>query len=160
MNNLDKLFDFVQLLQKLKENKRWGNTSTFIKKESIADHVWKATVMVFLVYKNMDLKLDLLKILKIALVHDLVEAIAGDTDYHLVYTWQVSKEEKYQNELKSINEIIAILPEKSWKEIYDLWIEYENWDTEEAKFVKLVEKIESIDHVINNWHQCIDIPDK
>jgi 5'-deoxynucleotidase YfbR-like HD superfamily hydrolase len=158
--DLEKIFDFIQLLQKLKEYKRWESTPTFIIKESIADHIWKASIMHFVVYRNLDLSLDFLRIIKLVLVHDLVEAIAEDTDYRLVYLWLVSKEDKHQKELDAMEEIRLMLPEDVWSEILWLWSEYENWTTPEARFVKSLEKIESIDHVIYYWHEYVDIPDK
>jgi len=55
-------------------------------KESIADHIWKVLVIVFVVYKNIDIKLDFLRVIKLVLVHDLAEAITEDIDYNLVYS--------------------------------------------------------------------------
>lgn len=160
MNNLENLFEFMWILQKLKENKRWMNTETFIKKESIADHIWWALVIHYVVYKNLDLKLNLLKIIKLVLVHDLVEAIAWDTDYTQVYLWIISKDEKFDKELNAIKEIKKIIWWKLWEEIYNLWNEYEKSETSESKFVKALEKIESINHTLFYWYKCINIPDK
>ena len=158
--NLEKIFHFMEILQKLKTNKRWLETPTVIKKESIADHSFKVLVMVFVVWKNLWLNLDNLKILKLALVHDIIEAIAWDTDYNSVYLWLISKQEKYDKELEAIKEIKKILPSPLWQEIYDLWIDYDTSISNEAKFVKAVEKTESIDHLLYYWPSYINIPHK
>ena len=159
-NNLGNLFEFMWILQKLKENKRWMNTETFVKKESVADHVWRALIVHYIVYKNIEIKVDFLKVMKLVLVHDLVEAIAWDTDYTLVYLWIVSKDEKHNKEFNAIKEIRNTVWWKIWNEIFDLWMEYEKWETKEAKFVKALEKIESTDHAIYYWYTYINIPHK
>ena len=104
--------------------------------------------------------MDFFKVIKLVLVHDLVEAIAEDTDYRLVYLWLVSKEDKHKKEMEAIEEIRIMLPSEIWQEIYELWSEYEEWSSKESTFAKLIEKIESIDHVLYYWEKYIDIPDK
>ncbi|EKE28905.1 MAG: hypothetical protein ACD_2C00266G0011 [uncultured bacterium (gcode 4)] len=155
-----KIYDFMQFLQNMKENKRWRNTPAVIFKESIADHSWKALVMAYCVWRQLDLKMDFFHVIKLVLVHDLVEAIAEDTDYRLVYLWLVSKDDKHAKEAEAIAEIREMLPSEIGDEIYGLWNEYEEWSTSEARFAKFIEKIESIDHVLYYWADYIDIPDK
>lgn len=158
--NLEEIFIFMEILQKLKNNKRWLKTPTVLKKESIADHSFKVLVMVFVVWKHLWLTMDNLKILKLVLVHDLIEAIAGDTDYSSVYLWLISKQEKYHKELLAIKEIKDILPHPFGQEVYNLWIEYDTSATDEARFMKAVEKTEPLDHVLFYWSSYIDIPHK
>lgn len=158
--NLEKIFLFMWILQKLKDNKRWLDTPTVLKKESVADHSFKVIVMAFVVWKNIWIDLDKLKILKLALVHDLIEAIAWDTDYNSVYLWLISKQDKYNKELEAIKEIKEILPPILWQEIYDLWFDYDSSNSNEAKFLKAVEKTEAIDHVLYYGPSTINIPHK
>jgi putative hydrolase of HD superfamily len=91
--------------------------------------------------------------------HDIVEAIVWDTCFALVWTWKITKEEKYNKELYAIDKIKEILPKNLWEEIYDLWQEYEKFETKEAKLVKALDKLESIDHFIRNWSEYYDNPD-
>ncbi|MFK7780095.1 MAG: HD domain-containing protein [Candidatus Gracilibacteria bacterium] len=161
MNNTgENLFEFMGVLQKLKDYKRWENTETFIKKESIADHIWKVMVINYTVHKNLKIDLDLLKIIKLALIHDLAEALTEDIDYNLVYKGIVTPEEKYKKEYDAINKIKEVLGGETGKEIYNLWLEYEKWESGEVKFVKALEKIEPIDHCIFYGYSTIDIPEK
>jgi putative hydrolase of HD superfamily len=85
MQNLEKIFDFILFLENLRINKRWGKTDSFLLKESIADHSFRVLVIVFVMHKKLKPDIDLLKSLKIALVHDIIEGIVGDTDYNTVY---------------------------------------------------------------------------
>ncbi len=156
----ENIFTFMWTLQKLKEYKRWWETKTMTQKESIADHIWKVLVIVFVVYKNIDIKLDFLRVIKLVLVHDLAEAITEDIDYNLVYSWEITSKQKYKEELNAIRKIVEVLWWDIWNEIFELWNEYEKWESSEVKFVKALEKIDPIDHVIFYWHKFIDIPDK
>lgn len=158
--NLERIFVFMWVLQKLKENKRWLETPTVTKKESVADHSFKVIVMAFVVWKNLSLNLDNLKILKLALIHDLIEAIVWDTDYNSVYLWLILKQEKYDKEFNAIKELKKLLPESFWQEIYNLWFDYDKSNTNNAKFLKAVEKTESIDHILYYGPNYIDIPHK
>lgn len=158
--DLEQIFDFFLFLEKLSINKRWGSTNTFIKKESIADHSFRVLVIVFVMYKKLKPNIDLLKILKIALIHDIIEWVVGDTDYNSVYLGLVSKEEKAEKELMAIQKIRESLPEKIGNKIFFLWMDYEKAITKEAKFVKALEKTESILHTIYYGDSYINIVDK
>lgn len=153
---LNKIFDFMAVAFQLKKTKRYLHTKEMKWKESSADHSWNVALLSFIVAEELGLKVDVLKSIKIALTHDLVEAIAGDTDYSLIAFGKVSKEEKYEAELSAIKKIRAVLPKKSGKGIYDLWIEYEEAKSPEARYIKALDKIEGIDHVLLTGHKCFD----
>jgi putative hydrolase of HD superfamily len=108
----------------------------------------------------LDLGIDLQRALEIAIFHDIIEAIAWDTDFSLVWTWKVSKEEKNQKEIEAMKKLREVLPIEIWNQIYDLWDEYEKFETKEAKLVKALDKLESIDHFIRNWSEYYDNPDR
>lgn len=81
------------------------------------------------------------KCIKMAIVHDIAEAIVGDiTPYD-----GVSKEEKSQREREALNHMCEQLGEGARaKEIRDLWLEYEENSSMEAKVVKDFDKVEMI----------------
>jgi putative hydrolases of HD superfamily len=157
-NNIEKIFDFLHIAEKLKTTYRFGSIKG-VKGDSSADHSWRLALMVFLFAEELDLNINISQAIKIALVHDLPEAITGDIDNYLQYTNQVSKEEKNNGEIKAINELKSILPESVGEEIYCLWKEYEDGETEEAKYVKALDKIEAIMQNIRYGKAGINIPD-
>ncbi|NUJ97680.1 HD domain-containing protein [Candidatus Gracilibacteria bacterium] len=160
MQDGEKIFDFILFLEKLSINKRWTKTDSFLIKESISDHSFRVLLIVFVMYRKLKPNIDLLKTLKIALVHDIIEGVVGDTDYNSVYLGLVSKEEKAEKELEAIQKIRESLPEKIGNEIFFLWMDYEKAITKEAKFVKALEKTESILHTIYYGDSYINIVDK
>lgn len=82
-------------------------------------------------------ELDMLKVLKMLLIHDIVEIYAGDTyafDNHAVLAKQNDKE------LEALEKIFSLLPEGEAEEYKALWIEFEDNQTLEAKYSKAIEK--------------------
>ena len=85
--------------------------------------------------------LDIVRCMKIGLVHDLAEALVGDITPHC----GVSKEEKARREAEAMETIRASLPGSAvGAEIVALWHEYEDQVTDEAKLLKDLDKLEMI----------------
>ncbi|MFA7253061.1 MAG: HD domain-containing protein [Patescibacteria group bacterium] len=158
-NKIKKIFDFLEVSDTLKNTKRWGNTPQMVNKESSADHSWHLAMLVFLAIDELNLKVNKIKSLEMALIHDLVEALAGDTDNSLIAFGLKTKEEKRAAEIKAIDHFKSILPQKSGMKIYDFWQEYEEGKTEEAKLVKALDKIETINHMSAIGDSCFDHPE-
>jgi len=156
---IKQLFDLFETSEKLKVTKRWLNTKSMREKESSADHSWNLAFLTFMTAEELKLDINVLKSVKIALVHDLVEALAGDTDYSLIAFGIKTSKEKRSMELSAIQEIEKIAPKKSGHELAELWQEYEEGETKEAKFVKALDKIEGINHMLCKGYKCFDHPE-
>lgn len=150
-NNLEKIFDFLHVINDLKTTMRYEVFD--IEGDSSADHSWRLSFMVFIIADELNLDIDVSKAMKIAIVHDLPEAITGDIDYIHVREGRVSKEDKNKDEIEAIKKMQALLPEKIGKEIFELWEEYEYSKTKEALFVKALDKIETITYIIEKGRE-------
>lgn len=128
-------------------------------KETSADHSWHLALLALVVCVELKINVDTDKSLKIAIVHDLVEAIAGDVDNSLIAFGKMTKEEKYAEELKAIKQLEQSLPLDSGKMIKELWHEYEEGKTKEARFIKALDKIETINHMLAIGTSCFDHPE-
>ena len=96
--------------------------------------------MIPILIEYSEVQLDELKVIKLLLVHDLGEIYAGDT---WLYDEQ-GKEESYQKELKSLERLTDHLPEDQKTNILDLFYEFENQQSEEAKFAKAIDAIQPL----------------
>lgn len=159
MDKIEKIFEFTKISGKLKDTKRWGDTPQMINKESSAAHSWHLAILVPIICKELNIDINVDRAVMIALTHDLVEAIVGDTDHSLIAKGIKTKEEKHDKESAAIEEFEQSLPPDSGKLIKEAWQEYEKAETREAKFVKALDKIEAINHMINVGMQCYDYPD-
>lgn len=141
-SDLIKIFNFLLLAGKLKSTYRFS-ANPKMKGDSSADHTWRLVLLAMLAYDALKLKLNLLSALKIAVVHDLPEAITGDIDYRLIANKQYNKKTKQKREEAAIVKLAKALPAELAKEIVNLWHEYELGKSEEAKFIKALDKIET-----------------
>lgn len=137
-----KALQFFATCGKLKTLKRtgWVNNNVTLP-ESVADHMYRMSMMCFAL-KDPGLNKD--RLIKICLCHDLAEAIAGDITPTEVSG--VSKEEKRKLEEQALESIVRDLDDGGalGSEIRDLWFEYEERTTDEAKVASQLDKFEMI----------------
>ncbi|WP_422419548.1 HD domain-containing protein [Pseudomonas sp. GZD-222] len=129
---------FLREAEKLKDVLRSAHTSSG-RTESTAEHSWRLCLMA-IVFADQLAGLDVLKILKMCVIHDLGEAINGDIP-------AVSKAEfpdKSEQERNDLLLLTSALDEGLKAEILALWDDYENAQSAEAKAVKALDKLETI----------------
>lgn len=136
------ILKFMTLVGKLKTTKRTGWVYRGVKSpESVSDHMYRMAVMSFLLNsreKGSNINRD--HCIKLALVHDMAECIVGDiTPFD-----GVSKEEKHKREKETMEHLSSLVGEEAGKEFLPLWKEYEAQETEEARFVKDLDRFEMI----------------
>ncbi len=108
--------------------------------ESDAEHTWHLCMFALLLRNEVSCELNLEKVFKLALLHDLPELYAGDT-----YAFdEEGKKTKALREEKAATELFSILPEDLRNELHALFLEYESLASPEARFVKAIDKIQPI----------------
>lgn len=104
--------------------------------ESVGDHSFAVALFAMMIAKKHFPQLDMVKVLKMSLVHDLGEIDGGDiTPFD-----GIDKKEKHAIEEKGIRKMFEGFPEGG--EYTDLWLEFEENRSKEAKFVKQIDKLE------------------
>mmetsp|Transcript_32752 Transcript_32752/g.40247 ORF Transcript_32752/g.40247 Transcript_32752/m.40247 type:complete len:243 (-) Transcript_32752:56-784(-) len=141
------LVSFAKLMGNLKSTRRTGWVRKNVESpESIADHMYRMSILAWLFGdQTNNMKLDINKMIKMALVHDMIESICGD----IVPIYKISgvtKEQKYKLEFDALKKIRYQYLKNTniGIEIYNLWIEYENQNTNEAIIVKDLDKLDMI----------------
>lgn len=185
------ILNFLVQVNRLKEMPRTGWVLREVKNpETIADHLFRIAVASWLLgrKKNLNLK----KIIKIALSHDLCEVYAGDIPPFFYYLdlpkekkkkkeflrkWvRLSKKEKEKmgkvktdREKKSLLRLIKYLTPEQKQDIFSSWLDYEKMISKEGKFVRQVDKIETLLQAIEYfgtkkdslasswWEECEEI---
>jgi putative hydrolase of HD superfamily len=142
MQNAIEIIEFLKFSSKLKSQQRSIKISQD-RHESVADHSWHLCIMVLLVHPHLQKSVDLLKTLKMALVHDLVEAEMGDIPYGLTFTNKKIKNDKSTKEKKEIEKIKKMIGGELGEEVYNLWHELEKLQNSEAKLVKALDSLEA-----------------
>jgi putative hydrolase of HD superfamily len=137
-DELEGVLMFLRAAERLKTVTRSAWTSTG-QPESVAEHTWRLCLMAMVLYGRTD-AVDLAKLLKMCLIHDLGEAIGGDVPAPA----QQAGVDKADRERADLLELIAPLPPAARREIAELWDEYEAADSPEARVAKGLDKLETI----------------
>ncbi|MDF2884587.1 MAG: phosphohydrolase [Clostridiaceae bacterium] len=143
IDRFNKQIEFITEIDKVKEILRNTVLMDASRRENDAEHMWHMAVgiLVFSEYAN-EQNLDLLKVLKMVLVHDIVEIDAGDTfaygnaDCNVVAAC----------EQKAAQRIFGLLPEDQSIEFIEIWKEFEQSETKEARFAKAMDSFMPILH--------------
>lgn len=135
---LRKEIDFIVEIDKMKSTFRRTSLINGTRKENDAEHSWHLSLMTMLLSEYADNDIDVSKVIKMVLVHDLVEIYAGDT---FCYD-KVGNSDKHERELKSADKLFSILPEEKGKMIRELWEEFEDMKTNEAIFANSMDRLE------------------
>lgn len=144
MTDFEKQISFIMELDKIKKIGRQTYLSDASRKENDAEHSWHLALMAFVFADYSNEKIDVLKAMKMVLLHDVIEIDAGDT---YAYDSEANKT-KRERELKAADRIFGILPEAQAKEYRGLWDEFEAMETPEAKFANTLDKVQPL--LLNN----------
>jgi putative hydrolases of HD superfamily len=132
--NLVSFFRFVCNLKRVKRS-GWIYRSNIESPESIADHSYSMCVMSMVLAEI--LNLDTEHIMKMVNLHDLAESLVGD-----YMPDKISAEKKEVLENKAMKKIISKLPGALRENYLDIWNEYNDNITDNAKFVHNLDKLE------------------
>ena len=140
-DQIKNLIDFHKKAEKLKTTTRHSWLTDSARQESVAEHSWMLCLLALLLADKIETKVDLLKVLKMLIIHDLAEVVTGDIPSHEVSTRQ---ENKYESEKKAFKGLVDSLPKEKANEIVALWEEFEKKETPEAKFGNSLDKVEAV----------------
>jgi putative hydrolases of HD superfamily len=137
-DDLEGVLAFLRAAERLKTVTRSGWTSAG-QPESVAEHTWRLCLMAMLLYDRTD-GIDLARLLKMCLIHDLGEAIGGD----IPAPAQLAGASKAGRERADLLQLVDPLPSAMQIDIIALWDEYEAASSPEARLAKGLDKLETI----------------
>nr|CAD2153641.1 unnamed protein product [Meloidogyne enterolobii] len=132
------LFNLLEIVDRLKHLKRTGWVMYAVAEcETVASHMYRMAILsMSLAECRKDLDID--KCVRMALVHDIGEAIIGD----ITPNCGVSVEKKYIIEKQAVEQISTYVPASIGENWTQLWLEYAEACTPEAKAVKQLDKLD------------------
>lgn len=139
-DNLLKQVSFIKEIDKLKYIQRKTKLFNSDRNENDAEHSWHLAMMAIVLAEHSDKPIDILKVLKMVLIHDIVEIDAGDT---FLYDPQKSHTNT-DEELMAAKRIFGLLPAEQAQEFIAIWTEFEEGITDEAKFAKAMDRFEPL----------------
>jgi len=143
-DRLQKQLTFLMEIDKMKNVMRQTVLTDKSRQETDAEHSWHFAMMAMLLYEYTDTdKVDLNRVIRMALVHDLIEIYAGDT---FAYDIEGNKD-KEDREKKAADRLFSILPLDQGEEIRTLWEEFDAMETQDAIYASAIDRLQPL--VIN-----------
>lgn len=134
--NWSDFLDFMGLAERLKCATRHCTNSRG-DPESVAEHSWRAALMALLLEPEFP-GVDINKVMRMCVIHDLGEAVTGDIPTFL----KTEKDEAVED--RAVEDLLATLPEESRRELSGLFAEMNALVTPEARLFKIIDKLEAV----------------
>ncbi len=139
LERLEQQIRFVTEVDKLKTILRQTLVIETRRQENDAEHSWHLTLLAIILVEHANVpNLDLMRVLKMVIIHDLVEIDAGDT-----FAYDTARmADQHQREAVAADRIFGLLPADQTLEIRGLWDEFEERRTPEAKFAAAIDRFQ------------------
>jgi putative hydrolase of HD superfamily len=130
---------FIIEADKLKEVFRQTLLTQSRRQENDAEHSWHLCLMVIVLAEHANVpSIDILRVLKMLLIHDIVEIDAGDT-----FAYDTARmADQHEREARAADRLFGLLPADQTAEFRALWDEFEARATPEAKFAAAVDRFQ------------------
>ncbi|MCQ9086372.1 HD domain-containing protein [Vibrio alginolyticus] len=138
MERLEKQLALVIELDKLKSIlRRTRVKSAEGRLKNSGEHSWHVALMAILMEEHANAPVDICRVMKMLLIHDVVEIDAGDT---FVYDTAASQEQA-EKEIRAAERLFGMLPSDQEQELLALWHEFEAAQTDDAKYAKALDRL-------------------
>jgi len=152
MNPIEHVLEFMIEIEKLKDVYRKTRPVGWARYENTAEHSWHVCLSALMLkdYSNEPINID--RVIKMLLIHDLGEIDAGDTIIYASETKELKEKEE-----AGIKRVLNILPEGEADQYLLLWQEFELGESIDAKFAKAIDRVPPLLHNLNgNGHSWKD----
>jgi len=139
LSRLEQQMQFLIEIDKLKTVFRQNYLADGSRRENDSEHSWHLAMMVIVLSEHFE-GIDILKTLKMVLIHDMVEIYAGDT---FAYDEKAHLDKEYREKMAA-EKIFSLLPLEQAAEFTGLWQEFESKDSNEALCTAIVDRIQPL----------------
>jgi len=138
IDRLRRQMGFIMEVDKLKEIFRQSIVSSGVRYENDAEHSWHISLMAILLSEHANERVDVLRVVKMLLIHDIVEIDAGDT-----YNYdEEALLDKREREEAAAERLFGLLPDDQRDEFMELWEEFEEKKTPEARYAAALDRLQ------------------
>jgi len=144
-DRLEQQLGFILEVEKLKQVFRQTLLIDDKRQENDAEHSWHLALMALLLEEHAADEVDILRVVKMVLIHDIVEIDAGDT---FAYD-EAGQEGKEEREREAATRIFGLLPTEDGEELVQLWEEFEARQTADARYANALDRFQPL---LLNYH--------
>jgi putative hydrolases of HD superfamily len=139
-DRLSQQINFIKEIDKIKYIQRKTKLINSDRHENDAEHSWHLAMMTIVLAEHSNNPIDILKVLKMVLIHDIVEIDTGDT-----FLFDTNKNHtNTQEETLAAKRIFGMLPTEQAEEFIAIWEEFEAGESNESKFAKSMDRFEPV----------------
>lgn len=138
-NKLVQQLDFLREIDRLKSVLRQSPLLDRSRKENSAEHSWHLALYAWVLAEHATAHVDVGRVVKMLLLHDIVEVDAGDTPIHGVLDGSQEAREQL-----AADRIFGLLPAEQCEELRDLWREFEAGESCDAQFAKALDRFQPL----------------
>ncbi|QUM76254.1 HD domain-containing protein [Moritella sp. 24] len=144
MENIEKVLNFIVEIEKLKDVLRKTKPVGLDRYENSAEHSWHVCISALMLKDYADGEINIDRVIKMLLLHDLGEIDAGDT---IIYAAETP--ENKAKEFAGIHRLFNILPSELASEYIALWQEFESGVSDDAVYAKAIDRVPPLLHNIH-----------
>lgn len=144
---LQQVVDFILELDKLKAVTRKVRPAGLDRYENTAEHSWQIALFAFALAPFAESPVDINRVIKMLLVHDIGEIDAGDTIVFAREGWEETK----AAESAGVKRIFGMLPAETGSALLNVWLEFERNDSPESRFAHTADRAMPV--LLNLAHQ-------
>lgn len=141
IQEIEQVLSFMVEIEKLKDVFRKTKPVGLTRYENSAEHSWHVCLSALMLqqYANEPVNID--RVIKMLLIHDLGEIDAGDT---IIYASETPENKAL--ELAGIKRVMALLPAGQAEQYIELWLEFEAGESNDAQFAKAIDRVPPLLH--------------
>ncbi|NRD74207.1 HD domain-containing protein [Shewanella sp. VB17] len=141
MDPIEKVLSFIIEIEKLKDVKRKTRPVGLTRYENAAEHSWHVCLAALMLKDHANEEVDIDRVIKMLLIHDLGEIDAGDTIIYASETQAIK-----DKEAAGLKRLLAILPQDQAEEYLALWYEFELGESAESAYAKAIDRLPPLLH--------------
>ena len=153
-SDLDRQLDFLREIDRLKSVVRLSPLIDRSRRENSAEHSWHLAMYALVLAEHAAGPVDVLRVVKMLLIHDIVEIDAGDVPFHVPATHAGQD----ARERLAAERLFGLLPAAQAEAFRALWFEFEAAQSHDAKFAKAVDRFQPMLHNAatdgGTWVEC------
>jgi putative hydrolase of HD superfamily len=137
-DRFSQILNFLEIIDTFKTIDRATYLKDQSRHESDSDHTWHMAIFALLLFRELNLDVDIAKVLTLILIHDLCEIYAGDTFAY------APEHEDHDRELKAAEELFSSLPPDLHHEFLEWWKEFTFGKSPEAQFARALDRLQGL----------------
>ncbi len=138
LDRMNQQVAFIECLDRLKMVQRQNLVMDESRRENSAEHSWHITTMAIVLAEYAPQPVDLLRVVKMLLLHDVIEIEAGDTFCYDV----AGNHDKEERERRAADQLFGLLPDDLGSDFRALWDEFEAGETAAAGFANALDRLQ------------------